>query len=248
VDAGNKRYRSADGVLFNRSGTALLVYPAGKTASSYSIPAGVQSIGEGAFSGCKNLTAITVPSSVTLIGPAAFYGCAALSAITVDAMNLYYSNAGGVLFDRNRKTLVYCPAGKTGSYAIPHGVTAIEEGAFSGCTNLTAVTIPNSVKLIGEYAFLGCTSLLSIAIPTGILAVKARVFYGCSSLTAVTIPIGVISIGYEAFSGCTSLSAITIPNSVTVVDKFAFSGCTSLSDAFYEAISKRFGNEVFERG
>ena len=48
VDTGNPNYISVDGVLFNKSMTSLLVYPAGK-AGTYTIPDGVTSIGDYAF-------------------------------------------------------------------------------------------------------------------------------------------------------------------------------------------------------
>ncbi len=42
------------------------------------------------------------------------------------------------------------------SISIPNGVTAIGEGAFKDCLNLTAVRIPASVTSIGSNAFSGC--------------------------------------------------------------------------------------------
>ena len=49
VDANNPAYASVDGVLFNKKGSVLVVYPAGKTGF-YTIPNSVTSIGLGAFS------------------------------------------------------------------------------------------------------------------------------------------------------------------------------------------------------
>lgn len=56
VAEGNPAYASADGVLFNKERTKLLIYPAGKTDASYIIPDSVTSIEYGAFSGCTSLT------------------------------------------------------------------------------------------------------------------------------------------------------------------------------------------------
>jgi len=71
VDPRNKFYSSADGVLFNRSQTALIAFPAGRTGS-YAIPDGVVSIAAAAFYGCPALTNVTVPASVRTIGSQAF--------------------------------------------------------------------------------------------------------------------------------------------------------------------------------
>jgi BspA type Leucine rich repeat region (6 copies) len=57
VDANNSVYSSVDGVLFNKSQTMLIQYPAGK-AGSYAIPSGVTDIGSDAFAWCANLTAV----------------------------------------------------------------------------------------------------------------------------------------------------------------------------------------------
>jgi hypothetical protein len=40
------------------------------------IPSGVTSIGDSAFSGCTGLTSVTIPDSATSIGGYAFFDCA----------------------------------------------------------------------------------------------------------------------------------------------------------------------------
>jgi len=71
VATQNNAYSSVEGVLLNKNKTVLIAYPAGKQGS-YTIPAGVTSIGEYAFYG-TNLTSISIPNSVTSIGDNAFY-------------------------------------------------------------------------------------------------------------------------------------------------------------------------------
>ena len=44
------------------------------------------------------------------------------------------------------------------------GLTRIEEGAFSGCTELESVTIPENIVVIEDNAFNGCSSLESITL------------------------------------------------------------------------------------
>ena len=190
----------------------------------------VTTIGDFAFSTCTSLTAVTIPNSVTTIGYAAFRSCTSLTAIDVASGNNSYASETGILFDKNKTTLICYPAGKTTtSYMIPNSVTTIGSFAFGYCTSLTSITIPNSVTMIGSYAFFYCTSLTSITIPNSVTMIGNYAFYSCTSLTSITIPNSVTTIGNYAFSTCTSLTSVTIPNSVTTIGERAFSFCSSLA-------------------
>ena len=68
VAGGNKKYKSADGVLYSDGGETLLFYPNGKDDEEFTVPAGVKKIGECAFSDCNALESITLPASITKIG------------------------------------------------------------------------------------------------------------------------------------------------------------------------------------
>ena len=80
-------------------------------------------------------------------------------------------------------------------------VTAIGDGAFHYCTELTSVTIPNSVNYIGENAFAACTGLTSVTIGNSVTYIGSEAFWGCCGLTSITIPNAVNYIGDYAFSG-----------------------------------------------
>ena len=204
-----------------------------RSLTSVTIPDGVTSIGRSAFSWCTSLTSVTIPDSVTSIGSGAFSNCAALTGIWVTEGNSHYSSdASGVLFSKDKTTLVQCP-GTLAACTIPDSVTSIVGYAFDGCTSLTSVTIPDSVTSIGGRAFDGCTSLTSVTIPDSVTSIGKGAFYDCTSLTSVTIPGSVTSIGDDAFSGCASLTSVTIPNSVTSIGNYAFSCCGSLTDVYF---------------
>ena len=201
-----------------------------KSLTSVMIPDSVTSIGAWAFQGCISLTSVTIPDSVTSIGNGAFASCTSLTGIWVGESNSYYSgNASGVLFNKDKTTLVQCPGAFSGAYTIPDSVTSISSYAFSGCTSLTSVTIPDSVTIIGEQAFAYCASLASVTIPGSVTSIDGQAFRDCTSLTSVTIPDSVTSINWYAFDGCTSLTSVTIPDSVTSIDWYAFYNCTSLT-------------------
>ncbi len=115
------------------------------------IPEGVTTIGEFAFSGTGLGGARPIPASVTTIGRGAFSGCRGMSgSLTIP---------GGVSIIEER-TFENC-TGLTGDLMIPSGVTSIGEAAFAGCSGLTIATLPAGIRAIGDRAFENCTATRS---------------------------------------------------------------------------------------
>ena len=151
---------------------------------------GVTSIGAGAFGGC-GFTSITIPSSVTNIDGNVFSYCSSLTSIDVASANKNYSSIDSVLYSKDGTTLIAYPAGRTGGYEIPNGVTTIGARAFGNCTVLTSVTIGSGVTTIGEAAFDGCSSLTDVYY-TGTEAQWNAISIGIdnTALTGATIHFG----------------------------------------------------------
>ena len=208
---------------------------------------GVTSIGNEAFYHCTSLTSVTIPDSVTSIGDRVFSYCTSLTGIWVAEGNSHYSSdASGVLFNKDKTTLVQCP-GAFAAYTIPDSVTSIGRYAFYGCTSLTSVTIPGSVTSIGVYAFDSCASLISVTIPDGVTSIGDSAFDYCTSLTSVTIPGSVTSIGDSVFYHCTSLASVTIPDSVTSIGRYAFAYCKSLTSVAIPDGVTSIGEKAFSQ-
>ena len=107
-----------------------------------------------AFYYCTSLKQVTIPKSVTNIGVNVFFYCTALTHINVDAANPAYSSENGVLFNKDKTTLLRYPAAKPGAtYTVPKSVTCIGENAFGQCTALKELTLSENVSKIESYAF-----------------------------------------------------------------------------------------------
>ncbi len=172
-----------------------------KGLTSVLIPNSVTSIKGGAFNDCSGLTSVTIGSGVTSIGYPAFSSCKRLQEFRVSEENTSYCQLEGVLYSKDKTTLITCPATKTNEYTIPKSVTSIGDYAFDDCDGLTSITIPKSVTSIGDYAFSGCNGLKSITIPNSVTSIGNGAFAHSNGLTSITIPKSVTSIGSYAFSG-----------------------------------------------
>ncbi len=184
VGESNAYYSSVDGVLFNKTRTALIQYPRNRSVAYYVIPDTVTSIGYEAFSGCRAAYGITLPNGITSIGEWAFSYC-------TSQLNLPDSvtNIGMAAFTWCNLT----------SVNIPSGTTVIESESFSHCLYLTNAIISEGVTCIGVSAFQDCSRLVSVTIPDSVTNIGDGAFQGCTSLTNVIIPGSVTCIGSNAF-------------------------------------------------
>ena len=154
------------------------------------LPDGLTSIGDDAFSDCSKLTSIIIPNSVTSIGRWAFNNCYSLTSVTFGNS---VTSIGNMAFN-------YCYS--LTSITIPNSVKSIGEEAFDDCSALTSVTIGDSVTTIGYRAFNYCESLTSITIPNSVKSIGEEAFRCCYRLTSVTLGKNLKSIGNDAFRYC----------------------------------------------
>ena len=149
---------------------------------------GVTTIGEEAFKDCSSLATVSIGSGLTTIGNNAFYACWALTQFNVDEANEAYCSDGGVLFNKDKTTLLQYPAGKTETtYAVPASVTSIAKYAFACSNALTEVTLPEGLTDIAEYAFAWCRKLTKISLPKSLDNIGNMAFNECTGLTEMTV-------------------------------------------------------------
>ena len=215
---------------------------------------GVTSIGKNAFSEC-DMALVMMSGSVSAIADYAFSSCKKIISVDVAIDNQNYCSVDGILFNKNKTTLILYPAAKSDtSYSIPESVTRIGTASFEYCDSLSNIHIPNSVISIGRSAFYGSSTLTYIAIPNSVTSIEEGAFIDCRGLTSVTIGNSVTSIVSSAFYNCSSLTTITnyaaTPQTISsyVFTNVNISSCTlyvpAQSVAAYQAadVWKEFGN------
>jgi uncharacterized repeat protein (TIGR02543 family) len=205
VADGSQSFQADNGVLFDLGLNSLVQYPNGKTQTSYTIPAGVETIKASAFEGEGNLTSVviptgvlsigdyafqstgltsvTIPASVETIGGGVFAQASALTTISVSVGSESFRAVDGVLLNYGQTEIVQYPNGKTQtSYTIPTNVESIGEAAFKGASRLTAVTFPTSITRVGDYAFDQASTLVTLKyLATAAPTVGTRAFNGVSA-------------------------------------------------------------------
>jgi len=153
--------------------------------TSVTIPNSTKTIFGGAFANCTKLSTVTIGSKVSDIKSGAFTGCVALSSISVDSANETYSSASGVLYNKDKTTLILYPQGKSNTgFELRDETTTIADYAFEGNTALQQLLINSDSSLvsIGVGAFRGCSSLKSIMdIPDSLTTIGDEAFKGVAN-------------------------------------------------------------------
>ncbi len=207
---------------------------------------GVKEIDYYAFENCESLTEINIPASVTWISGRAFLDCTALKAINVAEANTEYASHNGVLYDKEKTSLLLAPYGIEGEVVVPQGTLTI--GSFANCERITSVVLPDGVTDIYGAAFSGCTNMTEINLPDSVTHISYCAFDGCSSLETIKLPSQITKILWNTFNGCTSLTAIEIPATVTYIDSNAFRDCDSLTDVYFTGTEEQWNNIGFGEG
>ncbi len=193
IDTGeNTIFTVRDNVLY-RYGDELLLYPAGRTDSSFVVPNDVTGIGDKAFDSCK-LTSITLPSHLDSLGSAFAY-CEKLVEITIPE---------GIT---EIPELCFYQCKSLQKAVLPAGLQSIGKSAFEDCVKLTKITLPEGLETIGDSAFAGCALPDRQTIPEGVRQIQRDAFRGCR-MTAVSLPVSLQTVEGDPFGRCESLKTV----------------------------------------
>lgn len=195
VASGNPTFRATDGVLFR--GNELFMYPRGRTAASYQIPAGTTAIQDTALDRNAILASISLPVSLTTLTSNPLRGMSALSSISVETGHPTFSAVDGVLF-KGGALIAYPKARAGATYSVPSGTTEIGPSAFMGASALTAITLPDSITVVGSDAFAYIADLVSVNLPPNLTTLGGQALY-YTKVTNVVVPHTVTEWGNQVF-------------------------------------------------
>ena len=270
VSKSNVNFTVFDGVLFNKTASKIVAYPAAKSGA-YTIKDGVTSIGDYAFGYAKIknidlnkterigewafafslLEAVTIPDNVVALSAASFAYNFNLKAVTL----------GGGLTEIPKSAFYM---GNITELSVPKNIAVIGPNAFAANQIETLVFEENSGLLeIGEAAF-SLIPVQKVKFPASLVVIGASAFakdgylteitfeensnlqyigsyaFEKTSFTSVTFPSGLVGIGDYAFISSALTGEVALPASLKNLGAGAFASCGQLTQ-----ISVEEGNEAY---
>ncbi len=264
----NPAFKAEGGVLYSKDGKTLVAWPDGIAKGEVIIPEGVENIGEAAFKGNADLTAVILPASAKTMGLSAFWRCVNLERVVL--------NEGFEVLGND----AFMDCTKLKEITLPESLKKITDWTFWNCTGLKELHLPKNVESVGLGTFLHCDSLEAIEVdpenthlqsdggilynadrteliccpngkekavlPASVKKIGRYGLLGCKKLQEVVLNDGLEAIDDWAFDGCCSLKQIEIPQSVRFLGDFMFYDCSALEKIVLPESTTRIGTCFFE--
>lgn len=220
----------------------------------------VTKIAKTAFNSRASLVYVYIPSNVKVIEEGAFRGTNKLLSISVDSDNLYYTSENGILYTKNKDTLVCYPIKCGSTYSLPSSVKRIASYAFYYHRDggIASINLNEGLEEIGDYAFYLNESMSSISFPSTLKTIGRGAFYGSSTssednsyispqgvLTNVNFNEGLKTIKEFAFVNQYFKDSFTLPSTVETIEPYAFANCTAITKLTLPSGLKTLGGNAF---
>lgn len=148
----DKNVICVDGVFFSSDMKTLIKRVSGSDNNIYTVPSTVETIADGAFSGCGSLEKIVLPDGLKKIGVEAF-GRSGLISITIpDSVESIGDHA-------------FSECDELEEIIFPEKISFLGEGVLEGCFELSSVILPSGISRIPSGFFTDCYRMESLAIP-----------------------------------------------------------------------------------
>lgn len=194
-----------------------------------------ESIGKNCFSKTK-LKNIHIPHNTSYIDVSAFLDIPTLQNITVDDNNEFFSTENGVLYNKDKSILRFCPQGKTNCITINTNCVSVSSYAFYN-SSVKQVNFNNKLEMIFTGAFRGC-AMENMMLPPHLTYIGDGAFYGVENITDIFIPSSVTEVGKEAFKFCVNAETVYIGTGVSELKQRTFEKCFKLKTVNMQTIEK----------
>ena len=139
-----------NGILWSRPDRRMIFLAPGYDTETFSVPEGIEVIGEKAFLNGDAIRTLILPGSLHTLEAEALYGCQNITEIVFSPGLTRIGDEAFVELTLLREA------------HLPAGVTSLGDKAFLGCSSLQSVTLPESLQEIGSDIFL-YTDTLNLA-------------------------------------------------------------------------------------
>ena len=139
---------------------------------------GLESIGAGAFKGCKDLAGLVIPDNVSSIG--------GLAETLMKSTRESSSSAYDLLQEEGGQ-----PSVLTSEHIISDACSScehVDSGFLEGCSALCSVKLPKCLKYLGPNSFAGCSRLTFVELPDSLTVINRGTFSRCKKLIRIKFP------------------------------------------------------------
>ena len=156
----------------------------------------VTSVGPYALNCDEKIQVINISADVTNIDPKAFYSCWALQRIEVDEANPNYCDIEGVLYSKDKKTLICVPCDHDTYRAEKYGHAEYDANGYRTepaedaenfeqyKKDVLTYVVPSSVETIGQLAF-NYANMTDVYLPEGIKTIETLGFFEIPRLNGI---------------------------------------------------------------
>ena len=209
------------------------------------IPEGITTIENNAFSASSNLKNVKLPSTIQSIGESAFYNCTALNCVEINSLETWLNID---FIDVYSNPLIYAKSlvingDDVKEVIIPKEITNIKNYTFYNLSNLTSITIHNAVVSIGVDAFYNCNNIDDVKVTdikswvninfsneySNPLNYAKKLLLNDVEIKELVIPDETTTINAYAFYNFNKFNSVTIPKSLTKVGSNAFYSCQNIN-------------------
>jgi len=179
-----------------------------------------------------------------------------LESIEVSEENPYYIVENGILYSKDKKSVLAAIGSLKGIVVLPEGVESIGDFAFKSCKNITDIYLPESLQSIGKFVFSECEKLKTIHAGEGIKRIGCHIldfssyYYNESNWENGILYLDDYAVGYnqyntpapqellcfrdgtrlvsESLVNYDGIEHVWLPDSIQYINREAFRTCNNL--------------------